>query len=138
MVIFVHKLRVFVRKRISSPTDDTLVAMLKFMQLSLRPNLALIVTLAAGHGFVDPLFIARSGDRPVWIAPDFGAIRLTLVGSLAAIAAVAAVAALESAIHTGSAGSATVVSQLAIVLWLGVLGILPATRGRPDMESSKE
>jgi uncharacterized protein (TIGR00645 family) len=135
MVNFVQKLRVFVRTRLSSPIDDILVAMLNFVDLSLRPNLVLIVTLVAGHDRVDPLLSARWGDRPVWVAPDFRAIKPKLIGVLAAIAAVAT---LESAMHTGTLAAATVVWQLAIVLWLGALAVLPAARDRLDMESSKE
>lgn len=135
MVIFVQKLRVFVRKRPDRPTDSNLVAMLEFIDLSLRPNLVLIVTLATGHGFVDPQLVARSGDRPVWIALGFRTIKLKLIGSLTAVAVVAMP---QAAMHTGSLAVATVMWQLAIVLRPGVLGVLLGACGRLDMESSKE
>jgi uncharacterized membrane protein YqhA len=60
-----------------------------FMNLSLRPERLLIVALAARPGFVGRLLRVRSGDQPAWIAPDFRATKVKLIGCLAAIAAVA-------------------------------------------------
>jgi uncharacterized membrane protein YqhA len=77
---FVHKLR-------DSSTNDTVPAVLSFMDRSLLANIMLIVSPAGREDFVDPLIRVRSEDQPVWIALGFSAIKPNLIGTLAAIAA---------------------------------------------------
>jgi uncharacterized protein (TIGR00645 family) len=127
LVKFVQKLVAFVPEVLSVSTNDCILAVLSLVDLSLVANLILIVVLAGWQGFVDPLLSARSGDQPAWLALDFSAIKLKLIGSLAAIAAVAM---LESFMHIGSMTVATVAWELAIVLGFGVLGVLLATMDR--------
>ena len=134
-VIFVQILPAFTRKFLAMPTDEGIVAVLNFMDLSLGPDRVLIVAPTVGHGFVDPLFSVRSGDHPAWIAADFRALKPNLIGSLVVIAAVAMP---ESFVHTLALAAATVMWQLAIALGLAVLGPLLAASDRRDKEWSKE
>jgi len=124
---FVQKLVVFSPKVLSASTNDTILAVLSLVDLSLVANLVLIVVLAGWQGFVDPTLSARSEDQPAWIGLDFSAIKLKLIGSLAAIAAVAM---LETFLHIEELAAATVAWELAIVLGFGVLGVLLAAMDR--------
>lgn len=124
---FVQKLILFFPKVLDASTNDTILAVLSLVDLSLVANLMLIVVLAGWQGFVDPTLSTRSEDQPAWLALDFSAIKLKLVGSLAAIAAVAL---LESYMHIGALTAATVAWELAIVLGFGVLGVLLAAMDR--------
>ncbi|HEY1934763.1 MAG TPA: YqhA family protein [Acetobacteraceae bacterium] len=127
LVKFAQKLVLFFPEVLGASTSDTILAVLSLVDLSLVANLLLIVVLAGWQGFVDPTLSARSEDQPTWIALDFSAIKLKLVGSLAAIAAVAL---LETFVHIGAMAAATVGWELAIVLGFGVLGVLLAVMDR--------
>jgi uncharacterized protein (TIGR00645 family) len=127
LVKFVQKLVAFVPKILSISTNDTILAVLSLVDLSLVANLVLIVVLAGWQGFVDPMLSARSEGQPAWLALDFSAIKLKLIGSLAAIAAVAM---LETFLHIDSLTVSTVAWELAIVLGFGVLGVLLAAMDR--------
>ena len=131
LVKFVQKLIAFVPEILVSSTDDTILAVLSFVDLSLLANLVLIVVLAGWQGAVDPMLRARTADQPGWVTLDFSAIKLKLIASLAAIAAVAL---LESFVHIGSLTAATVMWQLAILIGLGVVGVLLAAMDRLGKE----
>lgn len=131
LVKFAQKLIAFIPDVLASSTDDTILKVLSLVDLSLVANLVLIVILAGWQGFVDPNLSARSDDQHSWMALDFSAIKLKVIGSLAAIAAVAM---LESFMHIGSLTAATVGWELGIVLGFGVLGVLLAAMDRIGRE----
>ncbi len=135
MVTLGHKIFAFARKLRASSTDDTILAVLGFMDLSLLANIVLIVAPAGRQNLVDPGLNARSEAPPAWIALGFGAIRPKLIGSSTAIAAIAM---LERSEPIGSLAVAAVMWQLAIVIGLGMPGVLLAARNRPARGLSKE
>lgn len=134
-VMFLQKLLTFMRKSLATPTDDTIVAVLNLMDLSLRPDRVLIAAPAAGHGSGDPPLSARSGDQPSRIAP---ASPCDQTGADRVPPPMAAMAMLESFVDSLSLAAATVMWQLAITLRLAVLSPLLAESVRRDKESSKE
>jgi uncharacterized protein (TIGR00645 family) len=116
-------------------TSGTVLAVLSLVDLSLVANLVLIVTLAGWQGFLDPLLDPSVINRPAWLALDFSAIKLKLIGSIATIGAVEL---LESLMHADAVSQATVVWELEILLSLGVLGVLLALMDRLSHNHTKE
>jgi len=98
-------------------------------------NLVLIVVLAGWQGFVAPLLGSHDGNQPTWLALDFSAIKLKLIGSVAVIAAIAV---LESFVHADTLAPATLGWQLGILLSIGVLGVLLAAMDRLSHSNTKE
>ena len=115
--------------------NDTVLAVLGLVDLSLVANLVLIVVLAGWQGFVDPLLGTHLDDRPGWLALDFSAIKLKLIGSMAVIAAIAM---LESFVHAEALAPATIAWQVAILLSIGMVGVLLALMDRLSHSDTKE
>jgi uncharacterized protein (TIGR00645 family) len=134
-VKFVQKLVALVPGLLEMSANDIVLAVLGLVDLSLVANLVLIVVLAGWQGFVDPLLGAHLDDQPAWLALDFSAIKLKLIGSIAVIAAIAM---LESFVHADSLTPATLGWQLAILLSFGVLGVLLALMDRLSHSHTKE
>jgi uncharacterized protein (TIGR00645 family) len=135
VVKFAQKLVALVPDLLEMSGNDTVLAVLGLVDLSLVANLVLIVVLAGWQGFVDPMLGAHLDDQPAWLALDFSAIKLKLVGSIAAIAAIAI---LESFVHADTLASATLGWQLGILLGIGVLGVLLALMDRLSHHETKE
>jgi uncharacterized protein (TIGR00645 family) len=134
-VKFVQVLAALVPELLQMSGNDTVLAVLGLVDLSLVANLVLIVVLAGWQGFVDPLLGSHLEDQPAWLALDFSAIKLKLIGSIAVIAAIAL---LESFVHADTLAPATLAWQLAILLSIGVLGLLLALMDRLSHTHTKE
>jgi uncharacterized protein (TIGR00645 family) len=135
MVRLAEKIFASMPKLRTTPTNDTVLAVLGFRYLSLLANIVLIAAQAAPWDFADPLPNARSGDRPGWIALGFSAMKLNPIGSLTAITAIAMP---ERFVSLDSLAAATLIWQLAIVIGLAALGMLLAATNRRDCGLSKE
>jgi len=134
-VKFVQKLVELVPKLLQMSGNDTVLAVLGLVDLSLVANLVLIVVLAGWQGFVDPRLGSHLDDQPDWLALDFSAIKLKLIGSIAVIAAIAI---LESFVHAETLAPETLAWQLAILLAIGLLGVLLALMDRLGHHRTKE
>jgi uncharacterized protein (TIGR00645 family) len=134
-VKFVQKLIALAPKLLQMSPEDTVLAVLGLVDLSLVANLVLIVVLAGWQGFVDPLLSSHLDDQPAWLALDFSAIKLKLIGSVAVIAAIAV---LESFMHADTLAPATLGWQLGTLLTIGVLGVLLALMDRLSHKDAKE
>lgn len=115
--------------------SGTVLAVLSLVDLSLVANLVLIVTLAGWQGFLDPLVDPGVTNRPTWLALDFSAIKLKLIGSIATIGAVEL---LESLMHAETVNQGAVVWELEVLLSLGVLGVMLALMDRLSHNRTKE
>jgi len=131
---FVQKLVLLAPKLLQISSNDTVLAILSLVDLSLVANLVLMVVLAGWQGFVDPLLHAHIEEQPDWIALDFSAIKLKLIGSVAAIAAIAM---LESFLHADAIAPATLGWQVAILLAIGAVGVLLALMDRLSHAETK-
>jgi uncharacterized protein (TIGR00645 family) len=134
-VKFVQKLVSLVPDLLEMSGNDTVLAVLSLVDLSLVANLVLIVVMAGWQGFVDPLLGSHLEDQPSWLALDFGAIKLKLIGSIAVIAAIEL---LESFVHADTLAPATLGWQIGILLSIGVLGVLLALMDRLGDNHRKE
>ncbi len=135
VVKFAQQLIALLPELLQMPGNDTVLAVLGLVDLSLVANLVLIVVLAGWQGFVAPLLESHAADQPAWLVLDFSAIKLKLIGSVAAIAAIAM---LESFVHADTLAPQTLGWQLGILLAIGVLGVLLALMDRLSHHETKE
>jgi uncharacterized protein (TIGR00645 family) len=127
VVKFVQKLITSIPGFLALSSNEAIFLVLNLVDLSLVANLVVIVIFAGWENFVGRL-LASQTDRPVWLgAVDFVAIKLRLIGSIAAIAAILI---LETFVHIDEEPYQYAAWQLAILLGIGVLGVLLALADR--------
>lgn len=127
VVKFVQKLVSAIPGFLALTSNEAIFLVLTLVDLSLVANLVVIVIFAGWENFVGRL-LASQADRPVWLGGlDFGAIKLRLIGSIAAIAAILI---LETFVHIDEVPYQYAAWQLAILLGIGVLGVLLALADR--------
>jgi uncharacterized protein (TIGR00645 family) len=127
VVKFVQKLVTAIPGFLALTSNEAIFLVLTLVDLSLVANLVVIVIFAGWENFVGRL-LASKAERPVWLGGlDFGAIKLRLIGSIAAIAAILI---LETFVHIGEVPYQSAAWQLAILLGIGVLGVLLAVADR--------
>jgi len=108
--------------------NDAVFLVLKLVDLSLIANLIVIVIFAGWENFVGRLLATQGDVRPELLAGlDFSSIKLRLIGSIAAIAAILI---LETFVHIDEITPVRAGLQLAILLGIGVLGVLLALADR--------
>jgi uncharacterized protein (TIGR00645 family) len=128
VVKFVQKLVTSIPGFLALSSNEAIFLVLTLIDLSLVANLVVIVIFAGWENFVGRLLAAQA-DRPVWLVGglDFGAIKMRLIASIAAIAAILI---LETFVHIGEVPYQYAAWQLAILLGIGVLGVLLAIADR--------
>jgi uncharacterized protein (TIGR00645 family) len=128
VVKFVQKLVQSVPNLLETPSSEVVFGALTLVDLSLVANLIIIVVFAGWDNFVGRLFAAKSADQPEWLSTlDFSALKMRLVASVAAIATIMI---LETFIHVTEQTMMQAALQLAILLGIGVLGVLLALMDR--------
>ena len=135
LIKFVQKLIALFPTLLSMTSTDMVLSVLALVDLSLVANLVLIVVLAGWNGFVDPTGNGKEAGQPAWLLLDFSAIKLKL---LSLIATIAAIELLESYMHIATLTAAIIQWQLAIVLGMGLLGVLLAAMDRIGHTGGKE
>jgi uncharacterized protein (TIGR00645 family) len=128
VVKFVQKLVQAVPNLLAASSNEVIFNVLTLVDLSLVANLIVIVIFAGWENFVGRVLTVQSGERPQWLgALDFSAMKLRLVASIAVIAAVLI---LETFVHVDEVRPVQAALQLAILLGIGVLGVLLALMDR--------
>ncbi len=125
---FVQKLIAAVLVLPSQSSDDTIFTVLSLVDLSLVANLVVIVIFAGWENFVGRFLKATADEQPDWLGTlNFGALKLKL---LASIIAIASILILETFVHIDEVPKQDAAWQLAILLGLGVTGLLLAAMDR--------
>lgn len=128
VVKFVQKLVLALPGFLALPSEEAIFLILTLIDLSLVANLVVIVMFAGWENFVGRLLTSATGDRPAWMGGlDFATVKLRLIGSIAAIAAITI---LETFVHIDQVKPAEAAWQLAILLGIGILGVLLALADR--------
>jgi uncharacterized protein (TIGR00645 family) len=127
-VKFVQNLVLVVPQVLGMTINDLILVALSLVDLSLVANLVVIVTFAGWANFVGPL-LREPGERNTsWAGDlDFSAVKLRLIGSVAAIAAIQI---LETFVHIDAIPKRDAAWQLAILLGIGATGVLLAAMDR--------
>jgi len=128
MVKFIQKLVMIVPDYLALTTEQAIFFILTLVDLSLVANLVVIVMFAGWETFVGRLLVAQSDDRPNWLrALDLGTVKLKLMGSIVAIASIEI---LETFVHIKEVNVQNAAWQLAILLGIGVSGVMMALTDR--------
>jgi uncharacterized protein (TIGR00645 family) len=127
-VKFVQKLVLAIPQVLGMTGNDLILAALTLVDLSLVANLIVIVILSGWTNFVGPLLTGPEEPDTGWASKlDFPAVKLRLIGSIAAIAAIQI---LETFVHIDDVAKQDAAWQLAILLGIGVTGVLLAAMDR--------
>jgi uncharacterized protein (TIGR00645 family) len=128
MVKFVQKLVQAIPGFLALDTSDAIFLTLTLVDLSLVANLVVIVIFAGWENFVGRLLVTQAEDRPLWLGGlDFSTVKLRLIGSIAAIGSIQI---LETFVHIDEMRPQDAFEQLAILLGIGVVGVLLALAER--------
>jgi uncharacterized protein (TIGR00645 family) len=128
VVKFAQKLVQAVPGFLALDTNEAIFLILTLVDLSLVANLVVIVIFAGWENFVGRLLASHGDDQPTWlVGMDFATVKLRLIGSIVAIAAISI---LETFVHIEEVKAETAAWQLAILLGIGVVGVLLALADR--------
>lgn len=128
VVKFVQKLVQAVPGFLELNASDAIFFVLTLVDLSLVANLVVIVIFAGWENFVGRLLASQGEDQPTWLGGmDFATVKLRLVGSIVAIAAIQI---LETFVHIEEVRPQDAAWQLAILIGIGVVGVLLALTDR--------
>lgn len=117
-VKFVQKLIITFETFLSLSSTETMLAILQLVDISLVANLVLIVMFSGWENVIGPGLT----DHPTELTNvGFGALKQTLIASIAAIAAIQI---LETFMHVGADTAVEAMWQLAILIGVGVTGVL--------------
>ncbi len=120
----IQKLVTAVPSLLTADSSDTILTVLTLVDLSLVGNLVVIVIVSGWENFVGRLFNDRAEGQLDWVGSlDFSTVKLKLIASVAAIAAIQM---LETFVHIDQTSKENAMWQLAILLGIGVTGVLLA------------
>lgn len=117
---FLQKFVLSLSTLLSDSATEEMLGVLQLIDIALVANLVLTVVFAGWESVIGPLL---AGTRSGFSGIGFGAVKLRLVSSIAAIAAIQI---LETFIHFDQTMAAQALWQLAILLGIGALGVLLA------------
>lgn len=88
-VIFVKELVYYLPKTLELSAEQTILAVLTLIDLTLAANLLLIVLFSGYENFVSKFDFDAGTDRPDWMGKvDFGGLKMKLIASIVAISGI--------------------------------------------------
>ena len=89
LVVFVKELVYYASQVMTLTADQSILAILTLIDLSLAGNLLLIVLFSGYENFVSKLEIGDTADRPDWMGTvDFSGLKMKLIASIVAISGI--------------------------------------------------
>jgi len=89
LVTFVKEIAYYAPQVLTMTPDQTILAILTLIDLSLAANLLLIVLFSGYENFVSKFDIADHEDRPDWMGTvDFSGLKMKLIASIVAISGI--------------------------------------------------
>lgn len=123
-VKFVQKLVAAVPTLLEQSVSDTIFTVLSLADLTLVANLVMILMFAGWENFIGRLREADGSHDLPWLGSlNFGEVKVRLIGSVMVIGAISI---LESFVNIDQTARETIIWQLAILLGIGVTGVLLA------------
>jgi uncharacterized protein (TIGR00645 family) len=88
-VIFVKELFYYLPQTLEMSAEETILAVLTLIDLTLAANLLLIVLFSGYENFVSKFDFDAGTDRPGWMGKvDFGGLKMKLIASIVAISGI--------------------------------------------------
>lgn len=89
VLVFVREIFYYAPQILEMSSEDTILAVLTLIDLTLAGNLLLIVLFSGYENFVSKLDIAETVDRPSWMGTvDFSGLKMKLIASIVAISGI--------------------------------------------------
>lgn len=89
MLVFTRDVVVYLPGLLSKPGEQTILAVLTLIDLTLVGNLLLIVIFSGYENFVSKIDLTDAKDRPAWMGMvDFTALKMKLIASIVAISGI--------------------------------------------------
>ncbi len=89
MVVFLREVLYYAPQVMTMTSEDTILAVLTLIDLTLAGNLLLIVLFSGYENFVSKLDIDATADRPSWMGTvDFSGLKMKLIASIVAISGI--------------------------------------------------
>ena len=89
MAVFVREVLYYAPQIMTLTSEDTILAVLTLIDLTLAGNLLLIVLFSGYENFVSKLDIEDTVDRPSWMGTvDFSGLKMKLIASIVAISGI--------------------------------------------------
>jgi uncharacterized protein (TIGR00645 family) len=89
MIVFVREVAYYAPQILTMTSEDTILAVLTLIDLTLAGNLLLIVLFSGYENFVSKLDIEDTVDRPSWMGTvDFSGLKMKLIASIVAISGI--------------------------------------------------
>jgi uncharacterized protein (TIGR00645 family) len=127
-VKFVQKLIAAIPVLLTQSSEDTIFTVLTLIDMSLIANLVVIVMFAGWENFIGRLLGGDAKERLGWLASlDFGDIKLSL---MATVMVIGGISVLESFVHIDQTSKQNILWELAILLGIGITGVLLALMDR--------
>jgi uncharacterized protein (TIGR00645 family) len=126
LVKFLQKLVQAAPKVLSMGTSEAILVVLGLIDLALVGNLVIIVIFAGWSNVIGPLYTGSGSTDPL-AGFSFNEVKLKLIGAMAAIATIQM---LETFVHVNDIPPSDVMWQLAILIGIGVTGVLLALMDR--------
>ena len=125
VIKFVQKLVLAAPSILTMGTNETMLTILTLIDLCLIGNLIVIVVFSGWENFLSPVTVGADGSALSGIS--FSGVKRKLVGSIAAIASIQI---LETFVHIEDVQKSDAMWQLAILLGIGLTGVLLAFMDR--------
>ncbi|NBZ87146.1 TIGR00645 family protein [Stagnihabitans tardus] len=128
-VIFVRETVAMVPHILDMSADESILAILTLIDLSLAGNLMLLVIFTGYENFVSKLDIEDAKDRPDWMGKvDFSGLKLKLISSVVAISGIHLLKVFMELGHGGDHGPTPETLQMMVIVHLAfvVSGVLLA------------
>ncbi len=126
LIKFMQKLVLAVPHVLSMDTNEAILTVLSLIDLALVGNLVIIVIFAGWSSVLAPL---HDGTRSTETLAEvgFSAVKLKLIGAMGAIATIQI---LETFVHVQDTAPAEAMWRLAILIGIGLIGVLLALMDR--------
>jgi uncharacterized protein (TIGR00645 family) len=125
VIKFVQKLALAAPSILTMDTNETMLTILSLIDLCLIGNLIVIVVFSSWENVLSPIMVGADGNALSNV--NFSMVKRKLVGSIAAIAAIQI---LETFVHIDDVQKSNAMWQLAILLGIGLTGVLLALMDR--------
>ncbi len=123
-VKFVQKLVTAIPVLLEQSVGDTIFTVLALVDITLVANLVMILMFAGWENFIGQLQRGAGKHDLAWLGSlNFGEVKVRLIGSVMVIATITI---LESFVHVDQMARETIIWQLAVLLGIGVTGVLLA------------
>lgn len=120
VIVFGREIAYYAPKVLTMSSEDSILAVLTLVDLTLAGNLLLIVLFSGYEAFVSKMDIDETADRPDWMGRvDFSGLKLKLIASIVAISGIHL---LKQFMEIGETGATAAIDEIHLK-WLVIIHV---------------